>query len=54
LSAELAKDVVQRSITVPGVQPKLSMSLIEEARQNFDKRLTVVGAPGGNFIKLSI
>jgi serine/threonine-protein kinase HipA len=48
--AELAKNVVQRSITVPGVQPKLSMSLIEEARQNSDKRLTVVGALGGNYI----
>ena len=47
---ELAKNVVQRSITVPGVQPKLSMSLIEEARQNSDKRLTVVGALGGNYI----
>lgn len=48
--ADLAKNVVQRSITVPGVQPKLSMSLIEEARQNSDKRLTVVGALGGNYI----
>lgn len=48
--AELAKNVVQRSITVPGVQPKLSMSLIEEARQNSDNRLTVVGALGGNYI----
>lgn len=47
---ELAKNIVQRSITVPGVQPKLSMSLIEEARQNSDKRLTVVGALGGNYI----
>ena len=47
---ELAKNVIQRSITVPGVQPKLSMSLIEEARQNSDKRLTVVGALGGNYI----
>ena len=47
---ELAKNVVQRSITVPGVQPKLSMSLIDEARQNSDKRLTVVGALGGNYI----
>jgi serine/threonine-protein kinase HipA len=48
--ADLAKNVVQRSITVPGVQPKLSMSLIEEARQNSDKRLTVVGALGGSYI----
>ncbi len=48
--ADLAKNVVQRSITVPGVQPKLSMSLIEEAIQNSDKRLTVVGALGGSYI----
>lgn len=48
--ADLAKNAVQRSITVPGVQPKLSMSLIEEARQNSDKWLTVVGALGGNYI----
>lgn len=48
--ADLAKNVVQRSITVPGVQPKLSMSLIEEARQNSVKRLTVVGALGGSYI----
>ena len=47
---ELARNIVQRSITVPGVQPKLSMSLIEEARQNSDMRLTVVGALGGNYI----
>lgn len=48
--AELAKNVVQRSVTVPGVQPKLSVSLIEEAKQNTDKRLTVVGALGGEYI----
>ena len=33
--AELAKNVVERSITVPGVQPKLSMSIIEEARKQW-------------------
>ncbi len=48
--AELAKNVVQRSVTVPGVQPKLSMSLIDEASQNAVKRLTVVGALGGLYI----
>lgn len=47
---ELAKKVVQRSVTVPGVQPKLSMSLIKETGQNYDRRLTVVDALGGNFI----
>jgi serine/threonine-protein kinase HipA len=48
--SELAKNVVERSIAVPGVQPKLSMSLIEEEKQKTDKRLTVVGALGGNYI----
>ena len=46
--ALLAKQVVERSITVPGVQPKLSMSVIEESKT--DKRLTVVGALGGDYI----
>jgi serine/threonine-protein kinase HipA len=48
--SELAKNVVERSIAVPGVQPKLSMTLIEEEKLKSDKRLTVVGALGGNFI----
>jgi serine/threonine-protein kinase HipA len=48
--AELAKNVIQRSVTVPGVQPKLSLSLIEEAKQNTDRRLTIVGALGGEYI----
>ncbi len=43
---ELARNVVERSISVPGVQPKLSMSLIKKP----DKRLTVVGALGGQYI----
>ncbi|PKP45914.1 MAG: phosphatidylinositol kinase [Bacteroidetes bacterium HGW-Bacteroidetes-12] len=45
--ADLAKNVVERSISVPGVQPKLSMSFNEGKR---DQRLTVVGALGGNYI----
>ncbi len=45
--ASLAKNVVERSIAVPGVQPKLSMSLIDE---KINKRLTVVGALGGDYI----
>lgn len=48
--AELAKNVVERSITVPGVQAKLSMSLIKETQENSETRLTVVGALGGNYI----
>ena len=47
--ADLAKNVVQRSISVPGVQPKLSISLIKEAGEN-ESRLTVVGALDGNYI----
>jgi len=47
--AELAKNIVQRSISVPGVQPKLSVSLIKEAGEN-ESRLTVVGALDGNYI----
>lgn len=47
---ELAKDVVERSVTVPGVQPKLSMSLIEDTKVKADTRLTVVGALGGQYI----
>ncbi len=43
---ELAKNIVERRISVPGVQPKLSMSLIKKT----DKRLTVVGALGGQYI----
>ncbi len=49
--AELAKNVVERSVAVPGVQPKLSLSLVSTTLQDGNKgRLTVVGALGGNFI----
>ncbi len=49
--AELAKNVVERSVAVPGVQPKLSLSLVNDAIQDGNKgRLTVVGALGGNYI----
>lgn len=48
---ELAKNVVERSIAVPGVQPKLSLSLIDDTIQEGNKgRLTVVGVLGGNYI----
>lgn len=49
--AELAKNVVERSVAVPGVQPKLSLSLVNDTIQEGNKgRLTVVGALGGNYI----
>lgn len=44
----LAKQVVERSVSVPGVQPKLSMSFNTQNKK--DQRLTVVGALGGNYI----
>lgn len=49
--AELAKNVVERSVAVPGVQPKLSLSIVDDTIQDANKgRLTVVGALGGNYI----
>jgi len=47
---ELAKHVVERSVSVPGVQPKLSLSLVKKTKENSDTRLTVVGALGGHYI----
>ena len=49
---DLAKDVIGRSITVPGVQPKLSLSILNDIvnKQQNLSRLTVVGALGGNYI----
>jgi len=44
----LALQVVERSVSVPGVQPKLSMSVLSDDKT--DSRLTVVGALGGNYI----
>lgn len=48
--AELAKNVVERSVTVPGVQAKLSLSLVKDRQQAGASRLTVVGALGENYI----
>ena len=49
--SELAKEVVERSVAVPGVQPKLSLSLVNNTIADGNKgRLTVVGAMGGNYI----
>lgn len=47
----LAKKVVENSVTVPGVQPKLSLGFIDEVLKSGSRgRLTVVGALGGNYI----
>lgn len=49
--AELAKNVVERSVAVPGVQPKLSLTIVKNTIQDgTNGRLTVVGALGGNYI----
>ncbi|MBW6536035.1 MAG: HipA domain-containing protein [Mariniphaga sp.] len=48
--ADLAKEVVERRIAVPGVQAKLSMSVIKETQRKAENRLTVVGALGGQYI----
>lgn len=49
---ELAKNLVERHIGIPGVQPKLSMGLVREILHNHHQktRLTVVGVLGGNYI----
>jgi len=47
---ELAKNVIERSVSVPGVQAKLSMSLVKEAKGKSDTRLTVIGDLGGQYI----
>jgi serine/threonine-protein kinase HipA len=47
---ELARYVVERSVAVPGVQAKLSMSLIKDAVTNSGSRLTVMNALNGQYI----
>jgi serine/threonine-protein kinase HipA len=48
---ELAAQVVERSVTVPGVQPKLSLTLVKDAlADGRNNRLTIVGALGGSYI----
>lgn len=47
---ELAKHVVERNIAVPGIQPKLSLSLIKKTKKDPETRLTVIGALGGQYI----
>lgn len=49
--ADLAKRVVETSVTVPGMQPKLSLGFIRDTLQEEGiGRLTVLGALGGNYI----
>ena len=49
--ATLAKQVVERSITVPGVQPKLSMGIVKDVLDDKTKgRMTILDALNGMFI----
>ena len=47
---DLAKNIVERSVAVPGVQAKLSMSIVKDKVDITTERLTIVGALGGNYI----
>ena len=47
---ELAKNVVESRVTVPGVQAKLSMTIVKNVMEKSGSRLTVVGVLGGNYI----
>ena len=47
---ELAKEVVERSVAVPGVQAKISLSLVKEVKEKKGTRLTVMDALGGFYI----
>jgi serine/threonine-protein kinase HipA len=48
--SELAKEVIERSVSVPGVQAKLSLTILKKTQNNPQSRLNVVGALGGNYI----
>ncbi|VGO14087.1 hypothetical protein PDESU_02644 [Pontiella desulfatans] len=47
---ELAEEIVRQHVTVPGVQPKLSVHLERGGRRQ-DSRLTLVGLEGGYILK---
>ncbi|TRX70144.1 HipA domain-containing protein [Flammeovirga kamogawensis] len=46
----LAKEAVERSITITGVQAKLSMGVVKTTANTSDQRLTVLDALGGSYI----
>ena len=49
--SDLAKSVVESSVVVPGVQPKLSLGFVNDLVNNGNiGRLTILGALGGNYI----
>lgn len=47
----LAKQVIRSHITVPGVQPKISLDLSPSQNKNEPKRFTIVGLSGGYILK---
>ncbi|RYM33333.1 type II toxin-antitoxin system HipA family toxin [Brumimicrobium glaciale] len=47
---ELAQKIILQNIAIPGVQPKLSMSLVKSVKEKSDTRLTVEGALNGQYI----
>jgi serine/threonine-protein kinase HipA len=48
--ASYAKTVVERSVSVPGFQAKLSMSVVKDTQENSGTRLTVEGTLGEQYI----
>lgn len=42
--------LLKRSVAIPCVQPKLSMSLVKKTKEQADTLLTVVGALGDQYI----
>jgi len=44
---ELAKKVIRNRITIPGVQPKISLDLSSASNNGQQKRFTIVGLMGG-------
>ncbi len=46
----LAKNLISKRVAVPGVQPKLSLSLLNSKKGEPRQRFTIVGSLGGNYI----
>lgn len=50
--SKLAKQVVERSVSVPGVQPKLSMSVMKNSQK--DQRLTVLHYQNADYFQKNL
>lgn len=48
---EMAKEIIRRSVTIPGVQPKLSLSVQKNVKDPKKSRLTIVGLWGEYILK---